>query len=321
MKAVTASDFLAAENLDQVHAKLRALGVGAGWNRPEPAIWSHPKQNFLPAHWSYAVARAALEAAGRFVSTELAERRNLILGNPVAPNTYGTARTIVAAYQMVKAHETARSHRHTPNALRLVVEGGPAVYTVVDGKKIPMLPGDVVLTPSWSWHAHQNNSDAAAYWIDFLDVPLTQLLEPMFFEPFPAGFIEPATEADAASPLRYAFRETCERLEHAPELRPGLRDVLLGPGSLATLDLHVLRLEPGHTWVEGRSTANSVFGVIQGDGNSVIDGQRFAWAGGDVFVVPAWRPHAHTASRRSYLLRVTDERVIKQLGWLRQEAT
>lgn len=321
MEAVTASDFVGAANLDQVHSKLRALGIGAGWDRREPAIWPQPKRNFIPAHWSYAVARAALEAADRFVSTELAQRRNLILGNPVAPNTYGTARTIVAAYQMVKAHEAARSHRHTPNALRLVVEGGPAVCTVVDGKKIPMLPGDVVLTPNWSWHAHQNDSDAAAYWIDFLDVPLTQLLEPMFFEPFPAGFLEATTVMDEASPLRFAFSETCSRLERAPELHPGLRDVLLGPSSLTTLDLHALRLEPGRTRVEGRTTANSVFGVIQGGGTSVIDGQRFAWAGGDVFVVPAWRPHTYTAASRSFLLRVSDERLMKQLGWLRQEAS
>jgi gentisate 1,2-dioxygenase len=319
VEAVTASDFTGAENIEQVHAKLHTLGIGAGWNRREPSIWAHPKQNFLPAHWSYGVARAALEAAGKFVSTELAERRNLILGNPVAPDTYGTARTIVAAYQMVKAHEAARSHRHTPNALRLVVEGGPAVHTVVDGRKIPMLPGDVVLTPSWSWHAHQNESDAAACWIDFLDVPLTQLLEPMFFEPLPAGFIEQTTVVDEASPLRFAFAETCDRLDRAPEVMPGLRDVLLGPSSLDTLDLHVLRLEPGHTWADGRSTANSVFGVIQGDGTSVIDGQRFAWSRGDVFVVPAWRPHTYTVECRSFLLRVTDERVMKQLGWLRQE--
>jgi gentisate 1,2-dioxygenase len=40
----------------------------------------------------------------------------------------------------------------------------------------------------------------------------------------------------------------------------------------------------------------------------------------DVFVVPAWRPHTYTAGRRSLVLRVTDERVMMQLGWLRQEA-
>jgi gentisate 1,2-dioxygenase len=319
VEAVTASAFTGAENLEQVHTMLGTLGIGAGWNRREPSLWAHPKKNFVPAHWSYGVARAALEAAGRFVNTELAERRNLILGNPVSTNTYGTARTIVAAYQMVKAHEEAQSHRHTPNALRLVVEGGPEVYTVVAGRKIPMLPGDVVLTPNWSWHGHHNASDRAAYWIDFLDVPLAQLLEPIFLEPFPASFIERTDVIDHASPLRFAFSATRDRLDRAPETQSGLRDVLLGPSSLDTLDLHVLRLDAGHTFVEGRSTANSVFAVIQGEGTSVIDEQRFAWSSSDVFVVPAWRPHTYTVERRTFLLRVTDERVMKQLGWLRQE--
>jgi gentisate 1,2-dioxygenase len=131
--------------------------------------------------------------------------------------------------------------------------------------------------------------------------------------------MERTAVVDEASPLRFAFSATRERLEHAPEAQPGLRDVLLGPASLDTLDLHVLRLEPGYTWVQGRSTANSVFGVISGEGSSVIDEQRFVWSSSDVFVVPAWRPHTYTVKRRSFLLRVTDERVMKQLGWLRQE--
>ena len=43
------------------------------------------------------------------------------------------------------------------------------------------LPGDVVLTPSWSWHGHANESDATSYWIDFLDIPFVHLTEAMFF--------------------------------------------------------------------------------------------------------------------------------------------
>jgi gentisate 1,2-dioxygenase len=43
--------------------------------------------------------------------------------------------------------EIARSHRHTQAALRMVIEsrGG---YTAVNGEKLAMLPGDLVLTPS-----------------------------------------------------------------------------------------------------------------------------------------------------------------------------
>jgi len=137
-------------------------------------MWPSPKPRFKPAVWRYAAAKAALDQAGSFVPVEQAERRNLIMVNPIAGNVYATSRNIVSAYQMVKAGERARSHRHTAAALRLVVEAKPGTYTVVDGARIDMAPGDVVLTPSWCWHGHANESDATSYWIDFLDVPPAQ---------------------------------------------------------------------------------------------------------------------------------------------------
>ena len=57
---------------------------------------------------------------------------------------------------MIQPGETARSHRHTPAALRLVLDAANDVYTVVDGKRVDMTPGEVVLTPSWCWHGHAN---------------------------------------------------------------------------------------------------------------------------------------------------------------------
>ena len=319
-KPISPAQFGKAESLEQLYKLLEAIGVGPGWNKPEPSLWPKPKKNFLPVHFSYQMGRAALEAAGKFVSTELAERRNLILANPVTGNTYATARTIVAAYQMVKGHEKARSHRHTPNALRLVMEAGPKVFTVVDGKKIPMLPGDVLLTPNWAWHGHNNESDECAYWIDFLDSPLVQLLEPMFLESFPGGFVEQTDVVDEVSPFRYAFSDVRQRMESMPEIQPGLRDMLLGPKTLETLDLHVLCLDAGKSFTDKKSTANSVFAVIDGQGTSVINNQEFYWGRGDIFAVPCWNTHAYKAEAPSYLLRVTDEPVMKRFNWLPHEA-
>ena len=146
----------------------------AGWNRPAPR--QIPNAIFRPHHWSYAQAKAALDAAGSLVSTDVAERRNLILVNPAAENTRAAARTMMAAYQMVMPGEQTRAHRHTPSALRLILDAEPEAYTIVNGEKIPMLAGDVVLTPNWSWHSHVNEGQQRAYWLDFLDVPLVQLL-------------------------------------------------------------------------------------------------------------------------------------------------
>ena len=115
----------------------------------------------MPAQWKYEQARGALDAAGRLINTALAERRNLILFNPAEDNGYGTVRTLVAAYQMIMPGEWARSHRHTPNALRLILDSEPGTYTEVDGVNIAMEPGDVLLTPNWSSHGHGNDSRPA----------------------------------------------------------------------------------------------------------------------------------------------------------------
>ncbi|MWO10722.1 cupin domain-containing protein, partial [Escherichia coli] len=151
--------------------------------------------------------------------------------------TYATSRTIIAAYQMVKAGETARSHRHTPNALRLVVDTGPEAYTVVDGQRIPMLPGDVLLTPNGAWHGHANLGAEDAVWIDFLDVPVVHFMEPMFFEHHPEG-IEPSEKVSAASPWRFSFSESMQRLDDAPSVEGSgglVRRIVLGPPSLDTM--------------------------------------------------------------------------------------
>ncbi len=303
-------------DLDDLYGVLKEAGMGPGWNKAEPSLYPMPKRTFVPSHWNYEEARAALSAAGDLVSTELAERRNLILANPVPGNTYATARTMVAAYQMVKGRETARSHRHTPNALRLVLETDPNTYTIVQGEKVPMEPGDVLLTPNWLWHGHSNESDLDAYWIDFLDAPLVQLLEPMFFEHFADG-IEKPSALTFDSPMRFAWSESVRRLAEA-SLEGGAKSIQLGDPALDTIALYMHQIEPGTVTDRIQQTTNSIFAVVEGEGQSVIDGEVFDWGRGDVFVAPSWRPYTHTAtSGQATLLQVTDEPVMQKLNWLR----
>ena len=63
---------------------------------------------------------------------------NLLMVDPAPGDTYATTRNIVAAYQMIQPGETARSHRHTSAALRLVLDAANDV--VVDGKRVEMTP-------------------------------------------------------------------------------------------------------------------------------------------------------------------------------------
>jgi gentisate 1,2-dioxygenase len=319
MGNMSAAGFAQARNMEELYALLDASGMGPGWNKPEPSLWPAPTPAFLPAHWSYALAKPALDAAGRFVSTELAERRNLILFNPIPGNTYATARTLISAYQMVLPGETARSHRHTPNALRLVLDTPERAYTVVDAKKIPMLAGDVLLTPNGSWHGHRNEGEASAYWIDFLDAPLVHFLEPMFFEPFPGGAEVSDQAIDARSPMRFPIAKTRERLQAQPESHTGVRELRLGPPHLDTMALDVVQLDADAVTAAQRTTANAVYAVIEGHGVASIDAREFEWRRGDVLVAPAWRTHTWRALECSLLLRVSDEPVLRKLGWLREE--
>jgi gentisate 1,2-dioxygenase len=304
--------------LDELYAALAPLGMGAGWAKPTPSLYPVPHKTFEPAAWRYRDAHRALEAAGRLVDTALAERRNLVLINPLRDNDYGTAATLVAAYQMIGPGERARSHRHTPNALRLVLDAGSGTYTVVDGVRLDMAPGDVVLTPSWCWHGHANEGASAAYWLDFLDVPLVHRLEPMFFEPFPGDYEEIASVA-TDSPYLYRWSQTQARLAAAapdPAGRFG-RAVRLDRHPLATIGLSMHALDAGVRTAVLQTTANNIYSVVAGRGRSIVDGQMLDWERGDVFVAPAWRPHHHEPQTDAVLFRVSDEPLLAALGWLR----
>ena len=316
MAHVAPEDFNRAGNMEELLGLLGRAGIENGWAKREPSMYAIPKNKFAPAHWTYAVAHAALDAAGRFVNTELAERRNLILNNPIPGNHYPTVATLVSAYQMVKAGEVARSHRHTSNALRLVLQSKPGMYTIVDGKKIPMVENDVLLTPNWSWHAHSNETNASAYWLDFLDVPLTHLLGPMFFEHH-EELIEKSDIIDAASPCRFPFEQTVARLAAAPEMSPGVREIQLGDPAMRTIALHVLRLEAGASFHVEPSTLSCIYAIMVGSGEARFDDAAFNWTRGDVIAAPSGLGYTFAAREQCYLLRVSDEPLMKFLDWLR----
>lgn len=311
-------DFSAAPDLDALYVLLDRVQMKNGWAKPTPSIYPEPRKPFVPAHWRYADARAALHAAGRLVGTEWAERRNLIMANPVPGNDYATVRTLVGAYQMVKGGESARSHRHTPNAMRVVLEAAPDTFTIVDGKKIPMLPGDVLLTPNWLYHGHSNESAQDAYWIDVLDAPLVQFLGPMFFNVHPDR-LEHAEEIDSGSPMRFAYADYKPKLLRADEVAPGVRMLELGASAVPTFDRVAVHLDAGTKWCCPRSTVNQIFTVIEGHGESVIDGRGHVWSAGDMMVVPSWHEQEHVAGANAVLLRVSDEPVMRMLGWYRQQ--
>ena len=302
----------ALRTLDELYEVAAELSVTPGWiSRTMPIMGSQERSKYRPQQWKYAAVHRALEAAGALIDVQLAERRNLILRNAIEDNEWATCRTLVCAYQMILPGETAPSHRHTSNALRVIIDAKGS-YSIVDGMKMPMESGDVVLTPSGHWHGHGHEGDEPAYWLDCLDVPLTYLLEPMYFQPFPQVF-EPITEKVTESPYRFSSEFIARGIDEAkadPELLHGPRLELPTP-SMPAVGLTVERLESGRRYREHRKTVNRIFAVMEGSGHSRVGDESFAWSRGDTFLVPSSYWLQHHAQSDSMLLEMSDEPLMR----------
>lgn len=289
--------------------ELEDRAFSPGWAKREPQMWAEPRPKYRPMVWRYADALASLTVSAEFVSTEFAERRNLIMVNPVPGNIYPTCRNLVAAYQLVMPGETARSHRHSPNALRLVMDATPGVYTLVDGVQVDMAPGDVVLTPQWMWHGHANYSDTPAFWIDFLDVPLVQNLENMYFEHH-HDTLQGVETIDPDSRLRFRGAALAEsaRVEG---------DVVIGADQMPTIGLHAMALKQGERQDHAGRIDNNIYAVTSGEIQfEVAPLGTVTLTRGDVIIVPSWFPFAIVGSKEGgAMLRVSDEPVFAKLGF------
>lgn len=295
---------------DTYYRNLDEMSLMPGWARRQQTLWPEPRPEFKPMIWTYAKARLALEAAGQFVSTEQAERRNLVMLNPMEGNNYATSRNIVAAYQMIMPGERARTHRHSASALRLILDVEPGIYTVVNGARIDMANDCVVLTPGWCWHGHASDAKAPGYWIDFLDVPLIHHLESVFIERSPHGY-EPPTHTDTKSPFLFSPQEVLGSGNAAA-------DVAIGAEHMPSIGLHLMRLPSGTTRKFPKSTANNLYAIINGNVRVDVEGGLSGVLGkGDLVAVPCWHHHSLQAQGDATFLRVTDEPVLKALGYLR----
>ena len=300
-----------------------------------------------PFLWRYGDYRDLLYRAADLVPMELAERRVFVFSNPGIDGHAATS-TLFANLQIIKPGEIAPSHRHSPSALRLVIEGRGA-YTAVDGEKSYMDPGDFVTTPSWTWHDHGNEGDAPMVWLDGLDVPFVQTVDANFYEQYPdathpltrpddlslrlygAANLTPTWEKRDApnSPvLNYKFTHTYAALAELAAQTDGspfdgvsveYTNPLNGGPAMATIACFATLLRPGRRTEAHRHTGGTVYHVIRGRGSSVIGGIRFDWGPKDTFVVPSWHFHEHAADEEAVLFSYSDSPVLQALNLYREE--
>jgi gentisate 1,2-dioxygenase len=338
----------ATETLQEFLGAIEQAHLDAPWTGP--VMSAEPRPRVLPFLWRWTDIGPLLMRSGELVTLDRgAERRVLRLANPgVAGKT--STHTLSAAIQLLLPGECAPAHRHTPAAIRFVMQGKGA-YTTVEGEKCPMEPGDLVLTPSWTWHDHGSEASEPMIWMDGLDIPLIRSLETMFYEPFPderqpvrktvgdsaqrysTGGLKPAwtTPRHDLPPLvHYKWDATYAALRRLAEVDASpFDDVAMeytnpaaGGAALRTIACWIQLLRPNVRTQAHRQTSSAVYHVFAGQGYSVIDGQRFAWQKGDFFVVPpwAWHEHASTGNDEAILFSIQDTPVFEALGLYREEA-
>ncbi len=313
------------DELKSYYEGLRAQHVTPAWI--SAGITAEPRSKAVPYVWHWRDLRPQAMRAAQLVGTEQAERRVLRLTNPELPGV-SASNTLVANIQIVMPGEIARAHRHSASALRLIIEGQGG-YTVVNGERIPMSPGDLVLTPNWTWHDHANDTEAPMIWLDGLDTPLVRMLEAGFYEEYGE---ESQSVTKYGSPLwHYPWsqaRAALERMatEHAGSPFDGVileyTNPLTGGPTMTTIACYVQMLRPGQHTEAHRHVCCTNYHVIEGSGYSLVGGERLGWEDKDVFTVPTWTLHEHvnTGPRPAFLFSFSDAPAMKAFDLYREDA-
>ena len=330
------------------HKRMHANNMYGLWELASQ-MTPQPQPKMIAHMWPWSILEPLITESTEAVPVG-DERRALQLFNPGLGGRWATTNNLIAAVQVLLPGEVARAHRHTPTAIRFIIEGHGA-YTAVDGERVYMEPGDLILTPSWSWHDHGNETQERIVWMDGLDIPLIASLEAMFFQFYnevqvPAsrpvntskslygeGQLSPTwiKESSKTSPLLlYSWQQTTSALNalrnHDGSPFDGIaldyRHPQTGGPVMPTMACRVQMLRPDEHTKAHRHTGSAIYHVVKGEGATIIDGKRFNWRKGDIIAQPPWALHEHvnsSAKDDAVLFSIQDAPVLNALGLFYEE--
>jgi gentisate 1,2-dioxygenase len=306
--------------------------------------YGKPARATRPVLWRYRDIRPHLLRAGELAPIAKAERRVLVLCNPgLGRENMKATPTIYVGLQLILPGETAPNHRHTPSAIRFVVEGEGG-FTVVDGEKLPMTKGDLILTPPGLWHEHGHEGEGPVVWLDALDLPLVYGIEASYAiegrpqsirkpigwggAQFRNGGVLPYRSLDAPREpyplLRFPWLDVKRALDELAAVSARDDAVQLayvnpesGRECLPTLGFSALALRAGEVLRMPRRSASAVLHVVEGAGTALVDDVPLAFAESDTFAVPT---HAEvqldnaSGTAPAYLFVVDDAPLQRKLG-------
>lgn len=324
-------------------AQLRDLNLVPLWPSLRAVLPpGQPRPNTQAIHWAYESLRPLLMRAGELTPIEKAERRVLVLANPGhGLDNMKASAAMYLGMQLLLPGEWAPSHRHTPNAVRMIVEGEGA-YTTVDGEKCPMRRGDLILTPTGLWHEHGHDGTEPVVWLDVLDLPLVYYLEASYHvngqrqavtgsqgeRAYARGGVVPTPmfgRSGRAYPmLRYPWDQARAALESLATDQPGLEAVQVtyvdpetGGDAQNILGFYSLMLRPGQTLKLPVRSPAMVLHLIEGGVDVQVEDRSFTLAEADTCCAPGFSRvtlRNRAAGAPSFLFMADESPLHRKLG-------
>jgi gentisate 1,2-dioxygenase len=340
----------------QYYEDLEKEHLGPLWTNLKHMVTKEPVHDVAPYLWKWETIRKHLMKSGELLPLGRdSERRVVYLQNPslVKRGLIGyTTHTLYAGIQLLLPGEVAPAHRHSQTAIRFIIEGEGA-YTAVEGEKTYMENGDLILTPSWTWHDHGHEGQEPMIWMDGLDVGLVRTLAGSFYEPH-ADDSHPLTKPDNGSTLRYSHgsyrpvterkrdaypspllaykwghtKESLDNLTQLQEADPldGFAVDYINPATGGSADARIgttmQKLSPSMHTQAHRHVHSAIYHVVDGSGYTIINGQKFEWSKGDFIALPPWSWHEHknTGTTDVYLFSINDRPILENLKLEREQA-
>lgn len=303
--------------------------------RPRPDQPVEPGGPAVPHLWSWSTIGPLINESGEVVGLGQgpgeAERRVLVLRNPGLTPQYAMTNTFFGDIQLIEPGEVAPSHRHTTTAARFVFEGTGG-WTSVEGERVDLDPGDIVLNPQWAWHDHGNDGRDNFVFFDVLDIPLLTHLGTAVWDfdyvqvtgdkskkkqpltrpdnqcmsLFDASGIVPrfvsSSRADQSALLGYRYATVRGALNKMKDERGSPHDGIIvelnnpesGASIAPTMSMCAQLMRPGEKTLSHRHNWSTIYIAIDGRGRTVVDDTTIEWEKNDIFVVPSWRWHEHS---------------------------
>ena len=336
--------------LDGFYERIGEHNLAPLWEVIHKLVARTPITKAVPHLWPYAVLRPYLMESGGLITAKQAERRVLVLENPALRGLSKVVDTLYAGLQLILPGEVAPAHRHTPSALRFIIEGDRA-FTAVNGEKTYMAPGDFVITPNWAWHDHGHEGDGPMVWLDGLDLPIVHFTTATFAENYgedqyptnaPPGYtrarygnnMRPVTDKydQLVSPIfSYPYERTREALALMEKTQDwddvfGLKMEYLNPlnggPAMPTMSTFMQLLPKGFKGKSYQTTEHAIYSVVEGHGRVEVGTGRgtqvLSWGPKDHFVIPGWCPHRFGADEEAVLFSFSDQVMQQKLELWRE---